>query len=397
MCTFLGDRQRDVVNAAGQQFRLLYRCLNGSTERVEIFPSFDRTLTIEPLDARAWALQERFLSSRLLDFGTYQTKWICQLKGDRILTDGYRSFMSDEEETLDRLSHSALTLLKGQPPIKRVTAYGIPNFFSSDPYRMWQMLVDLYSSRQLTFHSDRLPAISGLAIRFADLLGDEYFAGLWKSRLPYELVWYNRRRAIVNLDNFKNTAVLGMKGPSWSWSSISCSITFPDSAINENAPDASLDIIDVRTELVDGGGQYGAVKSGILTVKGQVRVATLFSIGAQHDPWSSASLKKTSDTITIHEEIPAYVYIDQRPSMADGQLGVPVLLLRTLSGKDETQGLILCHRSGSEYSRMGIFKCSWHALFFLSQGDSDHDDRRDKYKPFGRWFDEGEVKKITIV
>jgi hypothetical protein len=36
-----------------------------------------RDKDIEPLGHRAWALQERVLALRILEFGTHQLRWIC--------------------------------------------------------------------------------------------------------------------------------------------------------------------------------------------------------------------------------------------------------------------------------------------------------------------------------
>ncbi|PVH76874.1 HET-domain-containing protein [Cadophora sp. DSE1049] len=267
---FLGERQAAVADAVkGRQFQLPYRCLSGTTEMVDIFLHFDEYMT-EPLDTRAWALQERFLSSRLPDFGTYQTRWLCQLKGDGIPTDGYRGVLVDDEQTLDHL--------------------------------LWRKLVGIYGSRKLTFQSDRLPAISGLAIRFASLLDDQYYAGLWKSRLAYDLLWH------TTFDDFEGTCihVVELNGPSWSWCSVPGPIIFLDN-IEEKGPAVSLDISNIQTDLTDGGGLYGAVLSGSLIVTGQVQEALCYSIGGERHPWHIATLERSIDGTSLHETIPSYV------------------------------------------------------------------------------------------
>lgn len=58
----------------------------------------------------------------------------------------------------------------------------------SDILKQWHGLVHMSTHRDLTFATDRLPAISGIAIRFSMVLG-EYCAGLWKSYLWRELLW----------------------------------------------------------------------------------------------------------------------------------------------------------------------------------------------------------------
>ncbi|KAF1963751.1 HET-domain-containing protein [Byssothecium circinans] len=49
--------------------------------------------------------------------------------------------------------------------------------------------VQTYSSCNLTYASDTLPAISGLAKCFGDVLQDRYFAGIWGNDLLRGLLW----------------------------------------------------------------------------------------------------------------------------------------------------------------------------------------------------------------
>jgi hypothetical protein len=43
----------------------------------------------------------------------------------------------------------------------------------------WYDLVEEYSLRQLTFHTDKLPAMAGIVREFAKHMGSFYPAGLW--------------------------------------------------------------------------------------------------------------------------------------------------------------------------------------------------------------------------
>ncbi|KAF2743388.1 hypothetical protein M011DRAFT_410626, partial [Sporormia fimetaria CBS 119925] len=88
----------------------------------------------EPLEARGWALQERILSQRILDFGLRQLRWHCDgLQGGTFLTDGWTPVP-------EAVSHKPR---------------------SSGGY--WEGIVEEYTKRRLTFPSDRAVAISGIA------------------------------------------------------------------------------------------------------------------------------------------------------------------------------------------------------------------------------------------
>jgi hypothetical protein len=69
---------------------------------------------------------------------------------------------------------------------------------SSDPsapsllsfLRNWLTLINEYRARNLSFKTDRIIAIAGIARAFAHLGNLTYLAGLWKECLPLTLLWY---------------------------------------------------------------------------------------------------------------------------------------------------------------------------------------------------------------
>lgn len=79
---FLMDRNN---NLSKQAFKLRYICENGDYGDISLI---DVGLSPEPLDQRAWALQERLLPRRTVEFGMYQTRWLCQQSQTQV--DGWR-------------------------------------------------------------------------------------------------------------------------------------------------------------------------------------------------------------------------------------------------------------------------------------------------------------------
>jgi hypothetical protein len=53
----------------------------------------------------------------------------------------------------------------------------------------WQSVVSDFTLRDLTMPMDKLPALSGLTNNARLLSGDEYYAGLWRSCFPIDLLW----------------------------------------------------------------------------------------------------------------------------------------------------------------------------------------------------------------
>jgi hypothetical protein len=66
-------------------------------------------------------------------------------------------------------------------------------------YNDWYKLVQKYSLCRLTYATDLFPALSGLAKAFANLLKDEYIAGLWRNDLLNGLLWSSYHDANRNV------------------------------------------------------------------------------------------------------------------------------------------------------------------------------------------------------
>ncbi|KAK1703753.1 heterokaryon incompatibility protein-domain-containing protein, partial [Colletotrichum lupini] len=139
----------------------------------------------EPIDERGWTFRERLLSVRIVEFGSRQTRWSCQ---------------------------EPIPLITGND-----TLYGLDVGSCSKTPSPWGALVDIYTSRTLSFNTDRDLAMSGVAERFAVLTGDEYAAGLWKRSIRDELLWR------VEQDERRNRAA-AYQGPSWSWFAVNSSV-----------------------------------------------------------------------------------------------------------------------------------------------------------------------------
>ena len=122
------------------------------------------TLDCEPLSARAWALQEQSLSSRMVHFASKEMVWEC------------KSALRCECMELDREGHAPY------PPLSLRTLTSSPNSFPAK-FRDWYALVDQVTYRSLTKPEDLLPCLSGLVRYFQDSGAGAYLAGLWREDL----------------------------------------------------------------------------------------------------------------------------------------------------------------------------------------------------------------------
>ncbi|KAF4822820.1 hypothetical protein CGCTS75_v010639 [Colletotrichum tropicale] len=158
----------------------------------------------EPWYHRAWTLQEALFSRRRLQYHEKQTTWRCYCAGEKILEhDGWFSRSNEGSGTSlsEVLGHVTRMLWNSQNLPRTSVVFGY-----------WYSLVRTYSSRSLTYFTDRLPAISSTAREFASILEDHYVCGLWASDLALGLAWTTGVRDL----SYDNNSV---KGPSWSWAS----------------------------------------------------------------------------------------------------------------------------------------------------------------------------------
>ena len=81
-------------------------------------------------------------------------------------------------------------------------------------YRKWALIVRDFTNRHLTFASDCLPALAGIANEFAILFGDNYVYGLWSGDLHRGVLFQQ-----IGKDISRNVPTW-QESPSWSWVSL---------------------------------------------------------------------------------------------------------------------------------------------------------------------------------
>jgi hypothetical protein len=186
-----------------------------------------------PLCRRAWALQERVMSNRVLYYTTEELWWECN--------EGVQCECGGPEETSKASSYRWLR----NPWLQNLT------FTQEMAYLKWRELVTLFSAGALTRPEDKLPAISGLAKQFEVMLWhrfkekDLYCAGLWKSQLVRDLLWHASPISETSYTKIPSRPVQ-WRAPSWSWASIDGIIQFPDNHGNQSR--YFLTIVDVNVE-----------------------------------------------------------------------------------------------------------------------------------------------------
>jgi Heterokaryon incompatibility protein (HET) len=188
-----------------------------------------------PLVHRAWVLQERLLSKRVLHFGRSELFWECceavkcQCSVVDRTTDSRLNF-SVMAYQARKIRHN-LFLLFAKPDALSAdiqsSAYALTQRFQT-PYsafefqkgiipHIWRQLVQEYSMLQRSKNSDIYAGISGLARQMQGLRHSRYLAGLWEDSLWTDLLWIPRA---YRVKEGESTA------PSWSWASIAGMVTW---------------------------------------------------------------------------------------------------------------------------------------------------------------------------
>jgi hypothetical protein len=304
---------------------LPYTDASGSTELdvfvVKELPGYEDIVFKGPLFRRGWVFQERLMSKRKLIFGQDQTYWECNTEVQSESTIRRR----DKFANLNRASNG-LFLALSDP------SYRNQPWNRTSPEDLWMDLVSQYSLCSLTYETDRLPSLSGLARTFAQRFGGSYVAGLWQDQIPCMLAWFVIEGRSIETDKREYCA------PSWSWASINESVMFRKNGQKE------LEILSSDIKLA-GQDLYGKVcPDSSICVRGRLRRGRLVAReGNKYTAWLE----------TEHERLGNRGFLD-RP---DENLPLEVSFLEISSGRGFPDArCLLLHKteSGNQFRRVGM-------------------------------------------
>ncbi|ORY11043.1 heterokaryon incompatibility protein-domain-containing protein [Clohesyomyces aquaticus] len=298
-----------------------------------------------PLMSRAWAFQERLLPCRTLHFHAEELVWKCKTGmrcecGDmddpwlkRVELENPQHFIRPPEfMTSDMWLKSLFACVDTQDVSMDRLSY------------IWMDLVSEFSKLDLTFESDRLPALSGLAARFSNNSMGAYLAGHWENSLSENLLWETSRKERVWLPE----SSLKLDAPSWSWASVSISrnnsISYGRMLNLSFEKDDCFKVLGASTEVL-GENPYGWVKNATICVEG--KCVDCVAIRGSHGQWY---LQGTSS----HQAYPAPYHwpllsVDKPVGVEDRSI---LLFLYIGTGL----GLALCHdeEECNAYRRVGL-------------------------------------------
>jgi hypothetical protein len=158
------------------------------------------------LNSRGWTLQEVILSRRVLFFGSWELGWCC------------RSSTACECDSLFR--SDSLFRLKHYIEIPMTMSALVAEQSEEARLYIWMRIVAVFTSRQLSFHKDRLPAIAGLADAMHSHFGGRYLAGMWEARMESMIMWHSFGEVDGQGPTAMDSAIQDGYAPSWSWASV---------------------------------------------------------------------------------------------------------------------------------------------------------------------------------
>jgi hypothetical protein len=215
------------------------RCRSHHVGQVQPFRCVDmrlweKNIARATLNSRAWVLQERFLSPRVLHCGERQLFWECKMKmACEEFPDGFHNPLEENGKTiivplLDSLSTgfpSGLNRSIEQP--KLTTTLLPPNVrheYCLKVYETWYRVIEFYSTCSITKEEEMLTAIAGLAKKIEMALPDRYLAGLFQGDLHLGLLWQRDDQKDKEMQHYKRLGAWHSRStwraPSWSWASV---------------------------------------------------------------------------------------------------------------------------------------------------------------------------------
>jgi hypothetical protein len=247
-----GFLRPDPVTTLFPDLLIKVRCRDGTLAQVVFqLPPIPES---NPIDHRAWTLQERLLSPRLLDYTTHEVRWLCRSK--LVTIDG----------TFDRTTDiPPLPKNVVYPYIRSPLAQGgfmLSELSPSPIFNGWPTIIEDYSLRKLTFSGDKLTALSALASEFAQSTKVRYLAGLWDERLDLQLLWQLADRNVLG------TRPKPYRAPSWSWAAVDSRIEWKIRKTHPMVEFLETAVISEHTLA-----PFGAIKNAFIKLRGRTVTA----------------------------------------------------------------------------------------------------------------------------
>ncbi|KAK8137229.1 HET-domain-containing protein [Apiospora sp. TS-2023a] len=184
-----------------------------------------KVLRESALMTRAWVLQERALSRRMVTFTREEIYWQCH---ESAATESYP--VGWPKASIERLIDDPFWSLSPSQSLLRNVRRG-PNRHTESSHHddpvleprpvtyqeRWFNALSSYNAAKLTYPAkDKILAIDGIGMRLAELSNDAYSRGILAKTMPYALLWENKE---LHAQEPSNNLIQESQYPSWHWAS----------------------------------------------------------------------------------------------------------------------------------------------------------------------------------
>ncbi|KAL5319094.1 hypothetical protein ACEPPN_014164 [Leptodophora sp. 'Broadleaf-Isolate-01'] len=203
-----------------------------------------------------------------------------ETSGPRFLHFGSQELILEcAEETACECSDTNIETLAPKPKLKHAKA--MTSLKGDGVIRYWRQMVHEYSKLNLSFPTDRLPALAGLARQMAGIRSDRYLAGLWEDSFLQDMLWsrhggpiipyeesYKPENALKKFDRRTYTITDSKRGaPTWSWARLRGPVDFRHSKLLPSSKGVCCSLIEAKC-VNDGTDIFGRVLSGYIRLHG---------------------------------------------------------------------------------------------------------------------------------
>jgi hypothetical protein len=389
---FLGSRKQDPVYvrvpAEGQEGDHFYFTDQPNSD-------FDAYVSHAELNTRGWVLQERLLSRRTIHFAADMWYWEC---GHHVVSeDGWQHdtrsassvYRTPLRETLKGsvmevgkvFRHDDVKEEKQQPQ----TGSGSTVITTTQTEVLWAQILRAYSKCDLTFPSDKLPALQGLVNRFKTVAQSPYVFGHWlqpRESLPLSLMWFAATDGGLAFPTELNNLAV----PSWSCLKGNGPVEFHDT--RDATPCTMIDAVGGGGGggPGTGGAGAGALLPSTILLRGRIRKAnpthpngetppskpTFYALSFKSEtPYGTFTRTlgpaRFDDAAEVPEEVTlllAWQAVTSGSKNMNAQMDQLALVLREVDGTGPEDGDGVEDGGGvARYKRIGIANVNNHSFY----------------------------------
>lgn len=249
-----------------------------------------------PLFRRAWCFKERLLGTRILHYTKQEIVFECleglncecgaltDFCGEPLLSS--RQLISQTSSQKDgSCDESVGKPFTGEGHNRTVVRQNIlSKYDTEDLYFKWRDIIYQHAGKNITFTTDTLPALGGVASKWHQIVGGTYLAGLWSGDILRSLVW--KAAFPDRMDKDQEPIYIA---PTWSWASLRRPIEWIPRSDYNNVHEFHVNIDLKRTACIPKGiSEYGEVTAGWLFITGPVIRSTLEGMG-KTEPQAAAA------------------------------------------------------------------------------------------------------------